>query len=133
MGKISSKSLATVNRIRASLLNVTKVEQLHLLEFDFSGNSLFVATLELPKIENTATLSINPHQVSIGKNLSGEISCINRFPAKVFSLESGKIFSILKLEIGETVLESTVLKNMNLKIGDEVEILIKATDISIDF
>ena len=80
-------------------------------------------------------LSVKPSNISIAKNLIGEISLSNQIVATIQSLENGQLLTSVILKINDTLLESIITvdssKRMNLQIGEVVTILIKASNLSI--
>ena len=81
-------------------------------------------------------LSVKPSNISIAKNLIGEISLSNQIVATIQSLENGQLLTSVILKINDTILESIITvdssKRMNLQIGEVVTILIKASNLSIE-
>ena len=88
------------------------------------------------KIGKKVKLSVKPSNISIAKNLSGEISLSNKIVATIQSLENGQLLTSVILKINDTILESIITvdssKRMNLQIGEVVTILIKASNLSIE-
>ena len=88
------------------------------------------------KIGKKVELSVKPSNISIAKNLIGEISLSNQIVATIQSLENGQLLTSVILKINDTILESIITvdssKRMNLQIGEVVTILIKASNLSIE-
>jgi molybdopterin-binding protein len=125
--------------IEAKVIKIENCDSLHIVKFDFLGQTLTMMSLELDsaiKVDGKVLLQIKPSHVAIGKNISGELSYSNQLKAIIKEKENGTLLSSLRLQIGEnTVLESIITHNssqkMDLKIGDEVTALIKASELSI--
>jgi molybdopterin-binding protein len=87
------------------------------------------------QIGKKVKLSVKPTNISIAKNLLGDISLSNKLVAIIQNVENGKLLCSLSLKIYDVLLESIITvdssKRMNLQIGDEVSIFIKASDLSI--
>ena len=111
---------------------------LNVVNFDFLDQSLSMMSLDLSdniKVGSIVELIANPSHVAIAKDFSGVLSYSNQLNAKIVSLDNGKLLSSVKLLVGEVILESIITfnssKKMNLKLGDEVKALIKASELSI--
>lgn len=122
----------------ATITKINNVDNLNIVEFDFFGLTLRMMSLDLNddvQIGKKARLVVKPSNISIGKNLSGELSLSNKIVATIESLENGQLLSSVGLRKNNTTFESIITvdssKRMNLQIGDEVTILIKASNLSI--
>ena len=127
-----SKFIATIKKIQS-------IDHLNIVEFDFCGLTLKMMSLDLNddvEIGKKVKLSVKPSNISIAKNLSGEISLSNKIVATIQSLENGQLLTSVILKINDTILESIITvdssKRMNLQIGEVVTILIKASNLSIE-
>lgn len=127
-----SKFIATIKKIQS-------IDNLNIVEFDFCGLTLKMMSLDLNddvEIGKKVKLSVKPSNISIAKNLSGEISLSNKIVATIQSLENGQLLTSVILKINDTLLESIITvdssKRMNLQIGEVVTILIKASNLSIE-
>ena len=78
---------------------------------------------------------VNPSNVIISKNYIEDISLSNQTLAKIVAIENGELLSSISLEIGDTTFESIITKEsskrLDLQEGNIVNILIKASDLSI--
>ena len=126
-----SKFIATIKKIQS-------IDNLNIVKFDFCGLTLKMMSLDLNddvEIGKKVKLSVKPSNISIAKNLSGEISLSNKIVATIQSLENGQLLTSVILKINDTLLESIITvdssKRMNLQIGEVVTILIKASNLSI--
>ena len=127
-----SKLIATIKKINSA-------DNLNIVEFDFLGNSLKMMSLGLNsniQIGIKVQLSVKPTNISIAKNFTGEISLSNQLVAIIQNIENGELLSSISLKTDDFLLESIITvessKRMNLQIGDEVIILIKASNLSIE-
>ena len=127
-----SKFIATIKKIQS-------IDHLNIVEFDFCGLTLKMMSLDLNddvEIGKKVKLSVKPSNISIAKNLTGEISLSNKIVATIQSLENGQLLTSVILKINDTILESIITvdssKRMNLQIGEVVTILIKASNLSIE-
>ena len=108
------------------------------LFFDFFGKTLKMMSLDLNKnvqIGKKVKLAVKPTNISIAKNLFGEISLSNQLVVNIKSIENGQLLSSIILEVNDTIFESIITadssKRMNLQKNEQVTILIKASDLSI--
>lgn len=124
--------------IVATVTLIENLDQLNIVEFDFQGLRLKMMSLDLsPSIQvgKKVVLTIKPTNIALAKNITGDLSFSNQIVATIVSMTNGKLLSTISLKTKEIVLESIITlssaKRMNLKINDEVVMLIKASDISI--
>ena len=127
-----------MSQLVATIKKINSVDNLNIVEFDFNGLTLKMMSLDLNddvKIGKKVELSVKPSNISIAKNLIGEISLSNQIVATIQSLENGQLLTSVILKINDTLLESIITvdssKRMNLQIGERVTILIKASNLSI--
>ena len=122
----------------ATIKKINSVDNLNIVEFDFNGITLKMMSLDLNddvQIGKKVRLLVKPTNISLAKNLVGEISLSNQIVATIQSLENGQLLTSVILKINDTLLESIITvdssKRMNLQIGEVVTILIKASNLSI--
>ena len=64
-----------------------------------------------------------------------EISGRNKLKGKVIELQIGDIMALVTLQVGENLVDSVITRKsaeqLNLKVGDEVAALIKATEVMV--
>ena len=127
-----------MSQLVATIKKINSVDNLNIVEFDFNGLTLKMMSLDLNddvKIGKKVELSVKPTNISIAKNLIGEISLSNQIVATIENLENGQLLSSVSLKVHNTLLESIITvdssKRMNLQIGEVVTILIKASNLSI--
>lgn len=74
-------------------------------------------------------------EVSLAKNLSGIISMRNRMKCTVRQIERGALLSKVRLQFQDHTISSAITTRsvdaLELKIGDEVEALVKANEIAL--
>lgn len=122
----------------ATIKKINSVDNLNIVEFDFNGITLKMMSLDLNKnvqIGKKVKLAVKPTNISIAKNLFGEISLSNQLVVNIKSIENGQLLSSIILEVNDTIFESIITadssKRMNLQKNEQVTILIKASDLSI--
>ena len=127
-----------MSQIIATIKKINSIDNLNIVEFDFNGITLKMMSLDLNehiKIDKKVKLNVKPSNVILAKNLEGEISLSNRLVAIIEDIENGELLSSIILKINSTILESLITvdssKRMNLKKGEEVIVLIKASNLSI--
>ena len=127
-----------MSQLVATIKKINSVDNLNIVEFDFHGLTLKMMSLDLNadvQVGKKVKLSVKPTNISIAKNLIGEISLSNQIVATIENLENGQLLSSVSLKVHNTLLESIITvdssKRMNLQIGEVVTILIKASNLSI--
>ncbi|MBB5022271.1 TOBE domain-containing protein [Desulfurispira natronophila] len=74
-------------------------------------------------------------EVSIARNLSGDISLRNRLPATVAAVRSEGMLAEISLDFAgqqiDSIITSRSARRMELQVGDRVEWLVKANEISL--
>jgi len=127
-----------MNLLPATITEILSQKPLHVVKFDFEGNSLSMMSLDLSDKVTTnkrVNLTVNPSYIALAKSFSGVMSYTNQIEAIIISIEQGVLLSAIKLQVGETVLESIITaestQRMELKRGDKVTMLIKASELSI--
>jgi len=124
--------------IKAKIVDIQNIDNLHIVKFDFFTQSLSMMSLELNnniQIGANVLLKVKATSIAIAKNFSGELSYSNKLSSKIIDIQNGKLLTTIKLQTNDTVLESIITKDsslrMSLEVGDEVVALIKANEISI--
>ncbi|RLA76685.1 MAG: transporter [Epsilonproteobacteria bacterium] len=127
-----------MSMINASIIEIQSVDNLNIVSFDFSGTTLKMMSLDLSdemQVGRKVILNVKPFHITIVKEFYGEISYSNKLNAVVQSYENGELLSSVKLLVNGVVFESIITKElvleMELKIGDNVIVMIKASDLFI--
>ncbi len=127
-----------MSQLVATIKKINSIDNLNIVEFDFNGLTLKMMSLDLNndvQVGKKVKLSIKPTNISLAKNLTGEISLSNQIDATIENLENGQLLTSVILKVNDTILESIITvdssKRMNLQIGEVVTILIKASNLSI--
>ncbi|MCF6331251.1 MAG: TOBE domain-containing protein [Sulfurimonas sp.] len=127
-----------MSTLKAKIVNIQNIDNLHIVKFDFYGEHLSMMSLELNdniQIGVNVLLKTKATSIAIAKKFSGELSYSNKLNSKILSIQNGKLLTTIKLQTIGAILESIITKDsslrMNLEVGDDVVALIKANEISI--
>lgn len=127
-----------MNSFIAKITKIQSVENLNIVNFDFAGQPLSMMSLDLNdslKVGSKVLLTAKPTHLAIAKEFSGEVSYSNQLKAKIIEIKNGELLSSIKLSTENALCESIITKNsslrMNLQVGSEVSIFIKASELSI--
>ena len=127
-----------MSRLKARILEIESVENLNIVKFSFNSTILTMMSLDLSEnmvVGRDVYLVLKPTHIVIAKEFSGLVSFSNKMEAIVESVENGKLLSCVKLLVDGVVIESIITlesaKEMNLKIGDRVTAMLKASELSI--
>lgn len=130
-----------MNKLKAAIINIESSEHISLVDLRVNGDIFSCVIIETPetadylKIGNEVFILFKETEVSIGKNLSGEISLRNQIPGSIKHLERGGVLTKVILdyrgmEIG-SVITTRSAEKLNLQVGDAVTGLVKANEVSI--
>lgn len=127
-----------MNRLNAVVKNIQSVDNLNIVSFEYQGEVLTMMSLDLAdniQVRKRVELTAKATNIAIAKEFSGEVSFSNQIKASIVEIENGELLSSIKLKVKEFFLESIITlnssKRMDLKVDDEVTLLIKASDLSI--
>jgi molybdopterin-binding protein len=122
----------------ARVKDIKTKDNLNIVEFDFNDTILKMMSLELNKdivVGTKVELSVKPTNVIISKKPIENISLSNQTLAKIVDINDGELLSSITLNTNDCYLESIITKDsflrLNLQKNDYVNILIKASDLSI--
>lgn len=127
-----------MSHIKAIITHIDTLDSLNIVTFDFYGTLLKMMSLDLSEeigVGKKVTLAVKPSHIAIAKEFSGMLSYSNQLKATIHSCDNGKLLSSIKLHIEDVMLESIITRDsvlkMDLKAGDEVTAMIKASELSI--
>ena len=126
-----------MNTLEAQISKIDRLDNLTIVKFNYNQTCLSMMSLGLKDIEigSKVILNINASHIAIAKDLKGDISLSNIFNCVISELDKGELLSSIKLKIDDDYLTSIITTNsvnrMNLKINDNVQALVKASEISI--
>ncbi len=122
----------------AIVTEIESVAPLNIVTFDFQGFTLKMMSLEIQNVITVGQkvlLGVKPTAVGVVKNLDTESSFSNQIKSKVLEVKHGELLSSITVEIVNVTLESIMIKKsaeaLNLFKGEEVLVLIGASDLSI--
>ncbi|WP_428023281.1 TOBE domain-containing protein [Arcobacter sp.] len=128
-----------MNKIEAIISQINNIDNLNIVQFDFSGTTLKMMSLDLNekiKVGQKVILVAKATNILLAKGFEGMISFSNQIKAKIEDIENGKLLSRITLMSNNSYFQSIITLDsslrMNLKKDDEITILIKASDISIE-
>ncbi len=127
-----------MNKIEAKVSSIEASEAIHVVTFSAKNEELTMMALELPKTVQKGAevvLGIKPSFVLIAKEKSKDISLTNQIDATIVQLDIGRLLVTVKLESDIGIFESLITKKssdmMNLSEGQNVVVMMKASEISI--
>jgi len=123
---------------------ITKIQQsgaILLVDVDVDGHGFSAILIESAtqtewlQTGNSINLVFKETEVSLAKNLSGLISTRNRMKCSVLHIERGELLSKVSLQFQKYTITSAIttrsVNGLDLKVGDEVEALVKANEVSL--
>lgn len=130
-----------MNRLPATIRSIQHSEAILLIDVSVE-NELFSALLIESGTQptwlregETVDVIFKETEVSLAKNLSGQISTRNRMKCSVLAIDRGELLSKVKLLYQNHVIYSAIttrsVDSLNLKEGDLVEALLKSNEVSL--
>lgn len=131
-----------MNNLAGIITAIDTDGNLSLVDIDVTGGATMTALIvENPEhcpwleIGHKVNVLFKETEVSIARNLSGQISLRNRFPANITTIRSSGMLAEITLDsVGHQVISiitSRSAQRMELKTGDPVEWLVKANEVSL--
>ena len=130
-----------MNRLTGTISKIQQSGAILLVDVAVDGHGFSAMLIESAtqpewlKTGNTIDLVFKETEVSLAKNLSGMISMRNRMKCTVLQIERGELLSKVNLQFQKYVITSAIttrsVNSLDLKIGDEVEALVKANEVSL--
>jgi len=130
-----------MNKLTGTISKIQQSGAILLVDVDVDGHGFSAMLIESAtqpewlKTGNTIDLIFKETEVSLAKNLSGMISMRNRMKCIVLHIERGELLSKVSLQFQKYVITSAIttrsVNSLDLKIGDEVEALVKANEVSL--
>jgi molybdate transport system regulatory protein len=126
-----------MNTLTGTISHVDSADGIHLIEVD-AGGTPCTATVTGDGFDQKwltgqqVMLAFREQEVSLAKHLSGLISIRNMLPCTIREIEHGKVLTRIVLNFAGQSIESVITRRsairLNLAPGDEVDALIKSSD-----
>ena len=130
-----------MNKIQGIISKIQQSGAIILVDVDVDGQNFSAMLIESAtrpewlETGNNIELIFKETEVSLAKNLSGIISMRNRMKCTVKHVERGGLLSKISLQfLGYTITSAITTRSvdsLDLKVGDEVEALVKANEVSL--
>ncbi len=130
-----------MNDLRGRIAAVETNGFVSLVDVEVGGDLFTAILLETPAsapylaLGRAVRVLFKEPEVSLAKNLSGQLSLRNRMRAKVQGIRRGAILSEVTLDYqGQSItsiITTRAVERLNLQLGDEVEALVKANEVSL--
>ena len=130
-----------MNKLKGKIINIESSEHISIVDIEVEGDLFSSTIIETPetadylRIGNEVFMLFKETEVSIGKALSGNLSLRNRLKAKIKNIERGTVLSEIVLDYkGKDIISIITTRstnNLDLKVGDEVQGLVKANEVII--
>jgi len=130
-----------MNKLTGTISKIQQSGAILLVDVDVDGHSFSAMLIESAtqpewlQPGNTIELVFKETEVSLAKNLSGMISMRNRMKCTVLHIDRGELLSKVSLQFQKHTITSAIttrsVNSLDLKIGDEVEALVKANEVSL--
>lgn len=130
-----------MNKLPGKISKVQQSGAILLVDVDVNGHGFSALLIESAthpewlQAGNTIDLVFKETEVTLAKNLSGIISMRNRMKCTVQQIERGELLSKISLKFQEYRITSAIttraVDSLQLAIGDEVEALVKANEVSL--
>jgi molybdate transport system regulatory protein len=130
-----------MNKLSGIISRIQQSGAILLVDVDVDGHGFSAMLIESAtqpewlQTGNTIDLVFKETEVSLARNLSGLISMRNRMRCTVQHIDRGELLSKVILQFQKYVVTSAIttrsVDSLDLKIGDEVEALVKANEVSL--
>ena len=127
-----------MNSIKTQITSISTLNNLNIIESKTHNDTLTMMSLDLPeslKKDSLVKLAIKPTNIMLAKEKIGAFSCENRLEAKIINIEKGELLCSVTVEYLQSTLEAIITLNaansMQLKVNEDITLLIKASDIYI--
>ena len=130
-----------MNRLSGIISKIQHSGAILLVDVDVDGQNFSAMLIESAtrpewlQEGNSIDLVFKETEVSLAKNLSGMISMRNRMKCTVTHVERGELLSKISMQFLKYAITSAIttrsVDSLDLKVGDEVEALVKANEVSL--
>jgi molybdopterin-binding protein len=132
-----------MNKLPGTIVAVESNRHMSLVDVLAEGDTFTATLLETPehspqlRVGQPVILMFKETEVSLAKDLAGQISLRNRFPVMVQSIERGDIMSAVGLNYREhslmSVITTRAVERLQLAVGDRIEALVKANEMVLSY
>lgn len=122
-------------------MNIESSEHISIVDIEVEGDLFSSVIIETPETADylrfgeEVFMLFKETEVSIGKALSGNLSLRNRLKSKIKTIEKGTVLTKITLDYkGKDIISVITTRSTNkldLKVGDEVQGLVKANEVII--
>jgi molybdopterin-binding protein len=130
-----------MNKLPAIIISIQQSGTILLVDAEVEGqgfSALLIESVSRPEWLETGKaieLVFKETEVSLAKNLQGQISMRNRMKCTVLKIDKGELLSMITLQFKSfTVVSAITTRSVNslqLVTGDEVDALVKANEVSL--
>jgi molybdate transport system regulatory protein len=130
-----------MNKLPATITAIQQSGTILLVDAEVGGqvfSALLIESIQRPEwleVGKAVDLVFKETEVSLAKNLEGQISTRNRMKCTVQKINKGELLSMITLQFNACTIASAIttraVNALQLKIGDEVDALVKANEVSL--
>jgi len=130
-----------MNKLTGTITSIQSSSEMSIVEVDVSGDVFSATVLETPvsatylKVGKKIEIIFKETEVAIGRDLTGLISIRNRFKSRIQNIVEHSILSTIVLDYRSgpitSIISTKSTHRLNLRIGDEVEWLVKTNEVSL--
>ena len=127
-----------MNTVKGVIKTIVYEGEFHFITVDSKTQPFKLLTLELSdyfRSGRVVSMIFKETEVAVAKGSSEQVSMANQIPSKIVAIHVGRIMTQLELisKVGRisSLITTDSFLRLNLKIGDKVTALIKATEISL--
>ena len=130
-----------MNKLPATITAIQQSGTILLVDAEVEGqgfSALLIESVNRPEwleVGKAVDLVFKETEVSLAKELQGQISMRNRMKCRVQKVDKGELLSMITLQFNNFTLVSAIttrsVNSLQLEIGDEVDALVKANEVSL--
>lgn len=130
-----------MNKLPATITAILQSGTILLVDAEAGGqgfSALLIESISRPEwleVGKAVDLVFKETEVSLAKNLQGQISMRNRMKCNVLKVDKGELLSMITLQFNSFTVVSAIttraVNSLQLEIGDEVDALVKANEVSL--
>lgn len=130
-----------MNKLRGLITAVESNDHVSLVDVEVEGDTFTATLLETPEdapylqAGKRVQLLFKETEVSLAKNLSGQISLRNRIAAQVIEVRGGVILSEVVMQYRghriSSIITTRSIKRLEIKPGDQLEAMVKANELTL--